>query len=153
MPDHRQNRDTQRVPHGPPNRDVNAGNRASLAIKLRASKMTYDQIAAQCGFADRSACRKAVMRELQRVVVADVEELRREECYTLDMLQTECMKLALDKDNKARLFAVDRCLAIMERRSRLMGLDIKPDENINNNITVVREVPFQYLGIPQEVQP
>lgn len=113
-------------------RDVNAGQRAALAVKLRASKMTYDQIARQCGYADKQTAHKAVQRELQRVVVANVEELRQEEVNTLDLMQSECMRLFLDRENKARLYAADRLLAIMERRAKLMGLDIKPEEQLTN---------------------
>ena len=63
----------------PPNRDVNATQRVTLALTLRARKMTYESIAAQCGFANASSCRKAVMRELDRCVVKDVTALRMEE--------------------------------------------------------------------------
>lgn len=142
MPD----RTPQRLPH---NRDVNAAQRVALAVKLRTSKLTYDQIARQCGYSDRSSCRKAVLRELERVVVTNVEELRREELAALDTLQTECMTLALDKNNKGRLFAVDRLLAIMERRSRLLGLDIPVDQAVAMNQIIVREVP-QLLGIVEQ---
>ena len=119
----------QRVTN-PPTRDANAAQRVALAVKLRTSKMTYDAIAKQCGYSNASACRKAVQRELDRVVVTNVDTLRREELMMLDSLQVECMKLALDKENKGRLFAIDRILSISERRCKLMGLDKRPDEEI-----------------------
>lgn len=122
----------------PTTRDVNAAQRAALAIKLRASKMSYEQVAQQAGYSDRSAAHKAVQRELQRAVVSNVDELRREESVTLDLMQTECMKLFLDKENKGRLFAADRILVIMERRARLFGLDAKPDA-IPDGVTIIRE--------------
>lgn len=90
------------------------------------------------------------MRELDRCVVRNVDLLRNEELESLEYLERECWKRLQDKEfSKSMLFAVDRIISIKERRARLMGLDIKPDENINNNITVVREVPFQYLGIQE----
>ncbi len=132
---------TQGVPH---NRDANAAQRAALAVKLRTSKLTYDQIARQCGYADRSTARKAIIRELERTVVMNVEELRREELAMLDMLQQQCMTRMMDKGfDKGMLFAVDRLLAISERRAKLMGLEVKPDEIIaNQNYTkrIVLEV-------------
>lgn len=134
-----------------PVRDVNAAQRAALAMKLRASKVKYEDIAHQCGYGSAGAAHKAVMRELGRVVVTNVEELRREELAALDMLQTECMTLALDKSNKGRLFAVDRLLAIMERRSRLLGLDIPVDQAVAMNQIIVREVP-QLLGIVEQAR-
>lgn len=131
----------------PTTRDINAAQRASLALKLRSSKLSYEQIARQCGYADRGAAHKAVQREMSRVVVENVEELRREELATLDQLQTECMTLALDRKNTWRLQAVDRVLALMERRARLMGLDIPVDSAAMANVVVVREVPQNYLGM------
>lgn len=116
----------------PHTRDANAAQRVSLAVKLRTSKMTYEAIARQCGYSNASACRKAIQRELERVVVNDVETLRREEVTTLDTMQSECMRLFMDRENKGRLFAADRLLAIMERRAKLLGLDATSKELLAN---------------------
>ena len=59
-------------------RDVNAAQRAALAVKLRANKVKYDDIARQCGYGSPGAAHKAVMRELGRTISTNVEELRRE---------------------------------------------------------------------------
>lgn len=131
----------------PPNRDVNASQRAAKALSLRAKKLTYDEIATELGFVDRSHARKAVQRELDRVVVSNTEELRREENYMLDQLHTICWELAIDKNNKGRLFAVDRVLAISERRSKLMGLDVPTKDAANPNMVVVREIPSGWLSV------
>jgi len=145
-------RDTQRVP----NRDVNAAQRASQALALRARKLTYEQIARETGYGSASACRKAVLREMNRVVVTNVEELRREQLHELDQLQQAIWKLAMDESHKGRLFAVDRLLAIMERRARLMGLDQEAQSTIAAAQVVIREIPAGYLGLglssPKEVQ-
>lgn len=144
--------DTQRGTHppksdNPQKRDLNAASRVALALKLRAAKMTYDQIASQCGYADRSSARKAIMRELDRTIVTAVEELRREELLTLDMLQQKCYTRMESKEHdKVTLFAVDRILAIQERRAKLTGLDVRPDE-VAGNVVVIREVPVNYLGL------
>lgn len=135
------NMDTQRVPNRgamPPNRDANAGIRAATALSLRAQKLTYDEIATRTGFGSASACRKAVLRELDRVVVNNVEELRREESVILDQLHARCMKAALDEGNKGYLFAVDRVLAIRERFARLYGLDANPND-VSSGATIIRE--------------
>ena len=120
------------------NRDINAAQRASMAISLRARKQTYEQIAHQCGYGSAAACYNAIQRELQRVVIDDVEHLRREEMDGLDRLEAECWKrLEAGGDYaKAMLFAVDRIIAIKERRSKLMGLDVRPEElQANQNYT------------------
>lgn len=130
---------------GTTTRDVNAALRASQALKLRAQKLSYDEIAKQCGYGSRGACHVAVQRELERVVVQDVEVLRTEEASMLDVMQAEIWPLMLDKTNKARLFAVDRILAIAERRARLLGLD-KTTGSVAANVVVIREAPAGYFG-------
>ncbi len=142
--------DNQRVaksPGTPQNRDVNAATRAVTALSLRAQKYTYEAIAQQCGYASASACRKAILREMDRVVVTNVEHLRREELFILDKLHAECWEIAFDKKNKGRLFAIDRLIQISERRAKLMGLDTPVDSAVFANQIVIREVPQGLLGL------
>lgn len=130
------------------NRDANAATRATLAVKLRAAKLTFEQIAERCGYKSPGACRNAIQRELQRVVVTNVEELRREELYILDALHGEAWSMAMDPKNSYRTFAMDRVLAISKRRSELMGLDMPVDVAANANLVVIREVVQGYLEEP-----
>ena len=137
-------------------RDANATQRVSLAVKLRTQKIKYSEIAAQCGYGSAQAAHKAVQREMQRIVVVNVEELRREELNFLDDLQQKCYKKLLGKDDEAKkgmLWAVDRLIAISERRSKLMGLDVRPDETMGPQI-IIEEVPMGYFaGAIVEVTP
>jgi len=139
-----------------PNRDINAVARVTLALSLRAQKMPFDQIARQCGYKDESGARKAVKRELHRIVVQGVDEMRMEELHMLDTLQAIVWEqIVIPPDEKqededeekpkrkrkksgVNLFAVDRILAISERRCKLMGLDVKPD-TIPDGTTIIRE--------------
>jgi|SRR5579872_1511231 len=149
MKKNNKNTDTQRGTN-PLNRDVNAAQRATMAVQLRATKMTYAAIAQQCGFANASSCRKAIMRELDRCVVRDVETLRLEECAMLDQLQQEVYKRLTSKEHeKVMLFAVDRLLQISERRSKLLGLDTPVDSAALANVTIIREVPVGLLPPPE----
>ena len=129
-------------------RDINAAQRVKLALKLRAQKLTYEEIAQQCGYANRGVCHNAVQREMQRILVEDVEELRREELAMLDILHKEMWQMAMDKDNNYRTFAVDRVLSISEARRKLMGLDIERESNIAAAQVIVRELPAGYLTQP-----
>jgi hypothetical protein len=122
----------------PPTRDVNAVMRVAMALKLRARKLTYQQIADECGYGSASACRKAVQRELERIVVEAVEELRREEAYIYDQWHAECSEMFLNKANKGRLFALDRLIEISRDRRKMLGLDVKTDD-LPPGVTVVRE--------------
>lgn len=130
-------------------RDVNAAVRVEMAIKLRAKRMTYEEIAHQCGYASRGACHDAVMRELERRVVSNVDVLRKEELDSLDRLEKICWDRLEDENKdfqKAKLFAVDRILAIKDRRARLMGLDQSTNAALAAAQVVIREVPSGYLG-------
>lgn len=143
------------------NRDVNAAHRASLAVQLRAQRLTFDEIAKRTGYASPGACRNAIQRELERTVSTNVDELRIEELDMLNRLHASVWPLAVpdgdtrildtdDEDTKKRkkvhLFAVDRIIAISERRARLMGLDQTPDSVLNAGVVVVREAPPGLLG-------
>src|SRR5258708_30527028 len=134
-------------------RDVNAGIRASLALKLRAQQhLSYAEIATQCGFASKGAAHNAVQRELSRSISTNVEEMRREELATLEYLAMTVLKRLRDEEySKSMLFAVDRLLVIMERRAKLMGLDIPVDQAVFANQIVIREMPANYLTPPAEV--
>src|SRR5260221_14717688 len=93
--------------HAGTNRDVNAANRASVAIRLRAQMLTYDEIAKRAGYSGPSAARKAIMRELDRTIVKDVDELRTQELSMLNQMHAECWELFIDKKSRGRLFAAD----------------------------------------------
>lgn len=144
----RKSADTQEVI----NRDVNAATRAVQALQLRMQKLTFAEIATRCGYASPGAARKAILREMNRVVVANVNEMRREELAMLDQLHSEAWQLAMDKKNTYRLYAADRVLAISERRAKLMGLDTPVESAIAANLTIIREVPMGLLT-PPEVTP
>jgi len=134
-------------------RDVNAAQRVQHAIKLRMAKLPYAEIAARCGYGSAGAAHKAIQRELQRISIENVDELRREEMLMLDRLQSICFTLADDEKNKARLFAVDRLLAISDRRSKLMGLNKeKESSEVAANCVVIREVPIGYFGLAENTE-
>lgn len=138
------------------NRDVNAAERARMAVQLRAQRLTFEQIAAQAGYASPGAARNAIQRELQRNMVQDTDHLRREELAMLDLLHAAIWPMAVPPDDakdakgkpaKSNLFAVDRIIQISERRAKLMGLDVPVSTgNVAANMVVVREVPSGYLG-------
>jgi hypothetical protein len=138
------------------NRDVNATQRARLAVEQRAQRLTYQQIANNVGYGTPGACRDAIMRELDRCIVKDVEALRTQELDMLDRLHAAVWPLAVPdgdeeeeedegkekkrvRKKRVNLFAVDRVIAISERRSRLLGLDVTPNSNIAAAQIIIRE--------------
>jgi Na+-transporting NADH:ubiquinone oxidoreductase subunit NqrC len=134
-------------------RDVNAAQRVTMAVKLRAQRVKYEDIARICGYGSAGAAHKAIQRELERTVASNVEELRREELESLDKLEMECWKIFQDKARaKGQLYAVDRILSIKDRRSKMLGLDVSKDTVIGAQV-VVREVPPGYLSAPSPQEP
>jgi hypothetical protein len=141
----------QRVRNNLHTRDVNAASRAALAIQLRAQSLTYDEIARRCGYGTAQSAHKAVQRELNRVVVTNIEELRKEELASLNQLEATCWQRLNDEEYAGgKLFAVDRILQIKERRAKLMGLDMKPEEAMRANAVVIREVVQGYFSVQEQ---
>jgi len=151
---------------GTTSRDVNAAFRALQAVKLRIQqKLTYEEIAMQCGYGSRGACHHAVQRELDRCIVSNVEELRKEEQALLNDLQATLFPYILefpeddesdeDEDDekkkkkalpKPNLFVIDRLLAIQRSRRELMGIDAD-DRTATANMVIIREVPMGLLPL------
>ena len=107
-------------------KDAAAAQRALQALDLRKAGVSYEQIARACGYASRSGAYQAVQRELQRTMQEPADDVRQLELMRLDDLYRAMVPKAL-KGDKDSTWYVDRCLAIMDRRARLLGLDMKPD--------------------------
>ena len=91
------------------------------ALKLRSKGYTYQKIADTMGCSKPTAYER-VKRALAAIPAEAVEEYRRLEGERLDTLLEMALKKAQSED-KGFLFAIDRCLAIMDRRAKLYGLD------------------------------
>ena len=89
------------------------------AIELRREGYTYEQIANMMNFSSRSTAWKIIKRGLERSVVESVDELRLLESQRLDALQYAIW----DKCMAGDLKAINAAIRIMERRSKLFGLD------------------------------
>jgi hypothetical protein len=89
------------------------------ALKLRSRGFTYQQIADNMG-CSKGAAYQRVSRALAAIPAEAVEEYRRLEGERLDNLLAIATHQAMTKKS---LFAIDRCLAIMDRRAKLLGLD------------------------------
>ena len=127
-------------------RDVNAAVRVQQALKLKIEGATWEQVAAQAGYDSKGSAHHAVMRELDRCVTHDMTELRTQQLYMLQTVQAKCYKAAMS-DAKDWMWNADRVVNYSKRISELMGLDIPVEQSINQNFTIVREVPQGYLGV------
>jgi len=94
-----------------------------LALRLRGK--TFAAIAHETGYANPSVAQKAYRRALYKVVAADDVVLEvRTQAARLEELQEAVYDQARGLNGKKQShFAIDRELAIMERRAKLLGLD------------------------------
>ena len=95
--------------------------RAAKALSLRKDGATYEQIAAELGFASRGSAHNAVTAALRKAVVGPAEELRELEGLRLDAVQVALWPRVLAGD----LEAIGTVVRLSERRCRLFGLDLQ----------------------------
>jgi len=100
--------------------------RDSEAAVLRAQGMSYDEVADALGYSGRSAAHKAVQRALVDVVQHSTDEARRLAQQRLDALRRMLVNLVTEGAMVPRdaIAAVRALLAVEERESKLLGLDI-----------------------------
>lgn len=90
------------------------------AINLRRTGMTYSEIAHELGYSDHAGALRAVRRGLQRALQEPADDLRQIEATRLDRAQEKIWAKVEEGDPKA----ITVLLRIMERRAKLMGLDM-----------------------------
>ena len=88
-------------------------------IELRRAGLTWATIAAQTGYAGAPGAYKAYQRAAERLIRPNLEEHRDMELDRLDRLQAAVWGRAALGEVKA----IDSVLKIIDRRSRLLGLD------------------------------
>lgn len=110
--------------------------RQRKALQMRRDGADFDAIAEACGYSNRSGAYKAVMTALKKMMREPADELRSLELERLDRLYTQMARKAEGGDEKA----VDRCLRIMERRARLLGLDAPVKQDVTSGGEPVRIV-------------
>lgn len=120
---------------------VAVAEREAKATGLRIAGKSYDDIAAELGFSDRSGAHKAVVRRMANLYREEAEELRRLEMARLDRLQAAMWQRAILCDYEA----VDRVLKIMARRAKMCGLDLTPDAPVLQQLNEIR-VLVQYAN-------
>jgi hypothetical protein len=89
------------------------------AVELRTTGLTYDQIAAELGYANRGTVYRLVSEALETQTVEAVDQLRSLEVERLDRLQFGVWQKAMDGDVHAGSLAIRVIMA----RCRLLGLD------------------------------
>ena len=100
-------------------RMVKARERDLMALQLRQRGFGFDEMAKKMGFSNPGQAWTCWKRGMDHSIREAGEETRRLENDRLDAL----WKIMFDKALGGSHLAVDRCIAIMDRRARLLGLD------------------------------
>jgi hypothetical protein len=117
--------------------DPKVADREIEVLKLRRGGLTFDMIADRVGYASASGAYKAWKNAMRRVVYDDVDAIRKTELDRLDIAQaaiwgdlTDIQNI--DANTRARLILA--LIKVMERRSRLLGLDVPVKAQLEVNI-------------------
>lgn len=100
-------------------------------VALRREGHTWSEISQEVGYQSPSGSRDAFIRAMQRVLVDDVEDLRALEYDRLEHLHAAHWEKAISGDIKS----TEVVLKIMDRRAKLLGLDVKSGSRPNDNVT------------------
>ena len=105
-------------------------------LEFRRGGLTFDLIAERLGYASASGAHKAYMNACNRIVYEDVVEVRKSEMDRLDIAQAaiwgDLTDFNVDPNTRARL--VLALIKIMERRARLLGLDMPTKAQVEVSI-------------------
>lgn len=104
--------------------------REKKVLELRRGGLTFDLIAERLGYANASGAYKAYQSACKRIVVDDVVAIRNAEMDRLDIAQAAIWGNVVQGDVRA----VIALIKIMERRARLLGLDVPVKSQVEVNI-------------------
>ena len=89
-------------------------------LELRRAGLTWQRIAEETGYADHTGAYAAYKRAIKRTMQQPADELREAELDRIDRLQLALWPKAMQGDNAS----VNTIVRLMERRARLLGLDL-----------------------------
>lgn len=128
-------RDRPRAGHGKFTRSITTAERDAAAARLKAENWTYQQIAEELGFADKSGACRAVQRALKAATVPAANALRLREFARLELLW-ESLEPAIEAGD---VKAITEARKISESLRRLFDLDgpadpTEPDDAERNAV-------------------
>ena len=122
------------------------------ALELRKAGASYEVIAKQLGYADSSGAYKSVQRSMKTIIAEPTDELRQVEYERLNQI----LLILWERVQQGELGAIDRALSVMDRISKMYGLDAPKQTEIKQQITqgvmIVDGSKEEYLqAIRQEI--
>jgi hypothetical protein len=107
------------------NSRATAAEKRKQALDLRRAGWSFDDIAAEVGYANKGSAHRAVKQGIADITRESASELLELELSRLDDMFSGLYESARNGDN----FSVDRALKIIELRARFLGLfDKKPED-------------------------
>lgn len=134
-------------------RSISTAERDAQATRLRAQGHTYETIAEQLSYTDRSHARKAVQRALKAAVAEPAEELRTLELERLDDALRVVFPLLASDDEDTQLKAVDRWLKVSKARCDLLGLNAPNKTELSGpDGDPISVAMAEFTNLPMEAQ-
>jgi hypothetical protein len=99
-------------------------------LELRRAGLTWQRIAEQVGYADHSGAYLAYKRAMKRTLQQPADEIRNTEIDRIDRMQLALWPKAMAGDTPS----INTIVRLMERRARLLGLDMPV--KITQDVTV-----------------
>ncbi|GAA4915886.1 hypothetical protein [Nesterenkonia rhizosphaerae] len=107
--------------------------RRADALRMRARRMTYQQIADKHYNGDRSNAYKDIQKALKDLQREPAEDVLKQELESIDELERVFLAKALKGDRDA----FDRVMKAKERRAKYLGLDAPKDVNLNTGGDII----------------
>lgn len=101
-------------------RRLEAVERQRKALELRKAGVSFERIATELGYASSAGSYQAVMAALDKTLREPADKVRSLELERLDAVSIRMYQQA----REGNLGAIDRLMRLMERRARLLGLDM-----------------------------
>lgn len=135
--------------------DAMSNDRIRSTLALWTAGATYADIAAQFNFRTPAVAALAIERALAESVddTADKTKMRRRMSLTLDRLLRAVMPKAINSENPEQLPAVRTALTVVERYSKLNGLDapVQVDVNMPDNEKFLTFIELAAKGAGMDV--
>ena len=116
------------------NRKLTTRERDAEMLRLRTQGKTLRAIADEMNISNASVVSRGITRALKEITREPAEELLELELLRLDDLYT---KAHGQLDGPDRLPAIDRCLRVLDRRAKYLGLDKQTTTTDNANQTAL----------------
>lgn len=119
-------------------KDYQTAMREKQVVLLRLRGKEFDEIAAQCGYADKSGAWRAWKRAIRRIPEVETKEERRNSVMRLNA----ALDAIWEKVEAGDPLAIARMVDLEKRRAELLNLDIHPKAPDPTPATIVFQTNF-----------